>query len=151
MTSFNLERSARELTEAIAQGPALSASRLNGHSRPRGGPGCPGSPRGDSSQVWWRSLRQRQQAVGVALGVSEEANQVALVVNAVDRRRARAAYVHARVLAALPGEAMGDGRVAGPGGVGADDLIGVVDAERLGHRGTRVRERDEPAGAQLEE
>ena len=97
------------------------------------------------AQAWWRLLWQRQQAVGVALGVGEEADQVTLVVDAVDRRRARAAYVHARVLAVLPGEAVGDGRVAGPGGVGADDLIGVVDAEGLGHRGTRVSQRDEPA------
>ena len=59
-----------------------------------GRPRNTGPPHGPNT-AYGTLLRQRQEAVRVALGVGVEPDKVALVVDAVDRGRARAADVHA--------------------------------------------------------
>src|SRR3984885_8023234 len=96
-------------------------------------------------------LRQAHEAVGVAGGVGVEADDVTLVVHAVDGGGTGARVVHGRPLAVQPGEAVRDGVVAGPDGVSANDLAAVVDAERLGHRRAGHGERGGVAVGPLDE
>src|ERR1700733_2981018 len=79
-------------------------------------------------------LRQAHEAVGVARGVRVEADDVALVVHAVDRSGAGPWVVDGRELAVRPGKAVRHRVVAAAGGVHADDLAPVVNAGRLRRR-----------------
>src|ERR1700733_8511356 len=96
-------------------------------------------------------LRQAPEAVGVARGVRVEADDVTLVVHAVDRGGTGRRVVDRREMAVPPGEAVGDGVVAAAGGVHADDLAPVVNAGCLGRRRAWRRQRDDMAVYPLDE